>query len=160
MMTTGSQDESRYEPVVIVRRCPLAVRIISVGMIFLAIFYGLNSWLLSLAVTQDEIRTLLITFSFFACITHFYAGIFLPRLDFIAHWLALVNVAADCGLSGFFVYSETIYRWLPARPPVTMILHHPDLGYVLTICSITLVVLVTCFFVLTHPKTVEAFEAE
>jgi hypothetical protein len=160
MMTTGNQDESRYEPVVIERRCPLAVRIISMGMIFLAIFYGLNSWLLSLAVTLDEIRTLLITFSFFACITHFYAGIFLPRLDFIARWLALVNVAADCGLAGFFVYSETIYRRLPARTPMTVIIHLPDIGYMLTICSIALVVLIIGFIVLTHPKTVEAFEAE
>jgi hypothetical protein len=160
-MTTDSHDESKYDPVVIEpQTCPHAIRLIAVGMITLGVMYGLLFLINSNRVSQDEVVTRLSIVSFVACLSHLYAATWLARLDNFARWLALVNVAADCGLAGIWVFATVIYLVLPARLHLTDILGHPDFGYVLALWTVMLLLFTAAFLALTHPNTVRAFEQE
>jgi len=160
-MTTDNRDDSRYDPVVIEkRRCPPAVLSISTAMITLAVCQGLFVLLNGGAPVQNERVAVVNTVLFFSAFTHLIAGISLRGLAPFARWLALINIGVDAGMILLWVYL-LINESLRDRSPYTFnILLNLDLYYLLAPWLLLLIVLIVCFIVLTHPKTVKAFEAE
>lgn len=158
-MTTNSQDESRYDPITIPPRpCPLAVRVVSTGMITLGICQGLLLWLGSGSPVQNDRVAVVNTVLFFSAFTHLIAGIYLRGLSSFARWVALINIGADAGMILLGVYL-VITETFPVRSPYVLSIRlNPDLYYLLAVWLLLLMVFAAWFFILTHPKTVEAFK--
>jgi len=161
-MTTETQDDSKYNSVPTEkRRCPPGVRMIA---FYLTVIAGICVALfviftISPAPSSDRTDNLL-AFCLFNVIIRYTTAIGLQHCQSYARWLALVIVAADCGLAGVFAFGSTIFSSIPGQLTWQKVTGDPDLSYVLTIWIIAMIILVTCFVILTHPKTVQAFEAE